>query len=274
MPARQVGIRLWEVASLMGASALGSGNRRARDQTDQRVWIGNELLQPLTVALEPGVPPKGLPARAIERRRTLRAHRHLIEQIDLGSRLSERRTGGARSEHEAFGQRIRGQPVCAVQPGARALADGVQAGNRCPGVQVRRDPAHHVVRGRRHRNEFSLGVDPGATECADHVREQGLVDVAHVQVYGRSSGQRHLLLDGSGDLVAGGELVDKPLPGGVEQPRALAADCLGDEKAVAPVRRRDRRRMKLHELEIGEGSARAEGQQQSTAGRPGGVGRA
>ena len=75
------------------------------------------------------------------------------------------------------------------------------------------DPAHHVVRGRRHRHELALGVDPGLAQRADHVGEQRRVDVAHVEADRRGAGRRHLALHRAGDLVARGELVDEALAG-------------------------------------------------------------
>ena len=81
-------------------------------------------LQPLGVAHEAGVAPQrgaGLGARAVRARAPSAARR------GRAARLGHGRQRGARPEDEALGQRVGGQPVGAVQAGARALADGVEA---------------------------------------------------------------------------------------------------------------------------------------------------
>ena len=90
--------------------------------------------------------------------------------------LGERRARRAGAEHEALGERVGGEPVGAVQAGAGALADRVQARERGPPVDVGGDPAHHVVGGRRDRHKLALGVDPGLAQRADDVGEQRRVD--------------------------------------------------------------------------------------------------
>ena len=72
-----------------------------------------------------------------------------------------------------------------MQAGARALADRVQAGERRATVDVGGDPAHHVMGGRGDRHELALGIDAGPAERGDHVREQGRIDLAHVEADGR-----------------------------------------------------------------------------------------
>ena len=55
-------------------------------------------------------------------------------------RIGERRQRRAAAEHEALGERVRGQPVGAVQAGAGALADRVEPGQRRAPVEVRWPP--------------------------------------------------------------------------------------------------------------------------------------
>src|ERR1019366_1057342 len=51
--------------------------------------------------------------------------RPTLGAIDAGERrLGDRGAGGARSEYEAFAERVGGEPVGSVQTGAGALADG------------------------------------------------------------------------------------------------------------------------------------------------------
>ena len=50
--------------------------------------------------------------------------------------IAERRQRGAAAEHEALGERVRGQPVGAVQAGAGRLADRVEPGQRRAPVEV------------------------------------------------------------------------------------------------------------------------------------------
>ena len=66
---------------------------------------------------------------------------------------------GAAAEHEALGERVRRQPVGAVEAGARALADRVQPGQRRAPVEVGGHAAHRVVRGGRDRDQVARGVD-------------------------------------------------------------------------------------------------------------------
>ena len=74
------------------------------------------------------------------------------------SRLGHRR-GRAGAEDEALEQRVAGQPVGAVDAGARHLAGGGQARHRAPSPQVGGDAAHGVVRRGRHRNPVAGQVE-------------------------------------------------------------------------------------------------------------------
>ncbi len=159
-----------------------------------------------------------------------------------------------------------------MQARARAFADRVEPGDRRAAVQVGGHPAHHVVRGGRDRHELALGVDPGTAQGADDVGEQGGVDVAHIEAdRGRARGVDPAL-DGAGDLVARGELVDEALAGAVEQPGALAADRLGDEEPVGAVGGGHHGGVKLHHLQVGQPRAGLVGEQQPGADRAGRIG--
>ena len=132
-------------------------------------------------------------------RRLGAAHRRLLE---AGER-------GPAAEHEALAERVGGEPVGAVQPGAGALADRVQAGDAVrAAVEVGRDPAHHVVAGGGDRDELRRRVQPGLAQRGDDVGEAARVDVAHVEDAAARSRQR---VDRAGDRVARRELVDEAL---------------------------------------------------------------
>ena len=96
-------------------------------------------------------------------------------------RLVERGEGRAAPEHEALRQRVRGQPVGAVHARARALAHGVQAAERGAPAIVGDDPADHVVRGRRDRDQVARGSRPARARLSDDVGEAGRVDAPHVE---------------------------------------------------------------------------------------------
>ena len=69
--------------------------------------------------------------------------------------------------------------------------------------------------------------------------------------------------DRARDLVAGGELLDEALTGGVVQGGALAADRLGDQKALAPGDPDYGGGMKLEQLEVRQRRAGGVGEQQA-----------
>ena len=76
-------------------------------------------------------------------------------------------------------------------------------------------------------------IQPRLGERRDDVREEPGVDVAHVETDGRRAGPLEQRRDRPRDLVARGELVDEAVAVGVEQRRALAADGLRHEEALA-----------------------------------------
>ena len=152
-----------------------------------------------------------------------------------------------------------------MQPGAGALADGVEPGEGGPAVEVGGHPAHHVVRGGRDRDQLALGVDARPR-------------AARSTTLGNSAGSTSRMSSRTGvpplasiwrwtaraTSSRGASSSTKRSPAGVEQPRALAADRLGDQEAVGAgsVSRADHRGVKLHELEVGELGARRVGEQQ------------
>ncbi len=163
------GVGVGKVAPLVGAPALGACQCAVGDQSHQRMRVGRELFA-------------GRRRRARVRRgaRAPRGWRWSAPVARRGVRRMRVRLGGARgagagsasaaraaraAEHEALGQRIGGEPVGAVQPGAGALADRVQARERRAALEVGGDSTHHVVGGRRDRHQLALGVDARAAQA-------------------------------------------------------------------------------------------------------------
>ncbi len=65
-----------------------------------------------------------------------------------------------------FQQRVAGQPVGAVQPGAGRLAHGPQAGHGGAAIRIHGDAAHVVMRGRADRDRRRGGSMPAAWQAA------------------------------------------------------------------------------------------------------------
>ena len=140
----------------------------------------------------------------------------------------------AAAEHEALAQRVRGQPVGAMKPGAGALPDRVQARDGRAPIEVGDDPAHHVVRGRRHRHQ--LAASGRCPPRAAPRRRSGTAPGRSRACPGRPSRCRfrmHQRLDRPGDLVAGGELIDEALAVRVVQraPSPRIASVTGSPRA-------------------------------------------
>ena len=188
------------------------------------------------------------------------------------SRPFERRPA---AEDEALAERVGGEPVGAVQARAGAFADGVEpldAGR--PPVEVGDDPAHHVVAGGGDRDALRRRVQPRLLQRRDDVREASRVDHRHVQPDRGRAGALEQVVDRAGDGVARVELVDEALAVRAVERRALAADGLGDQEALAALEADDRRRVELGELEVGEHRAGVAREQQAGAEGAGRVGRA
>ena len=166
----------------------------------------------------------------------------------------------AAAEDEALAERVGREPVGAVQAGAGALADRVEALDAGrPPVEVGDDPAHHVVAGGGDRDALRRRVQPGLLERGDDVREAPRVDHRHVEADRVRAGAPQQVEDRAGDRVARVELVDEALAVVVVERRALAADRLGDQEALAALEADDRGRVELGELEVGEHRAGAGG---------------
>ena len=101
----------------------------------------------------------------------------VLRQLDAVARVGVAGGGdpGAPAEHVDVQQRVRAEPVRAVHGHARHLAGGEQAGHHVVvvaehlGVDVGRDAAHGVVRGRLDRDRVGVRLDAevGAGELGD-----------------------------------------------------------------------------------------------------------
>ena len=87
--------------------------------------------------------------------------------------------------------------------------------------------------GGRDRDELGHRVEAGLAQRLDDVGEAARVDGAHVEVDARLAAAVHDGADRARHVVARRQLVDEALAVGVVQRRALAADGLGDEEALA-----------------------------------------
>ncbi len=176
---------------------------------------------------------------------------------------------------------------------ASDLADGVQPGKAGAAVEIGRDAAHQVVRGRRHRDRLARPVQtPVAHRAVDRGEAageelRGLVgsgpQVCGVEEDRTTVLQLHLPGDRPRHHIAGGELavrvrVEREAPAAlVDQGRALAADGLRDQERLpggrpgGVVRAFQHRRVELEELQLGHVGPCAQGGGDPVAGRHGGV---
>ena len=175
------------------------------------------------------------------------------------------RPGG---EDQTFQQRVAGHAVGAVQPGVGDLADGIESGQIGTRPVIGDHPTTGVVGGGDHRDGRAgdietifqaLGVD-GREVFEDEVRRS----VGDVQVDALGAQALHLVVDGAGDDIAGGEfgaLVEaghEAVTVGQQQAPPLAAQGLGDQKGPC-LRVIEAGGMKLHELHVGYSATCAPG---------------
>jgi hypothetical protein len=149
-----------------------------------------------------------------------------------GADAGQRRLRGAAAEHEALGERVGRETVRSVDPGAGALADRVEAGQRGAPVQVADDAADQVVGGRSDRNGLALGDQACVVAGGEHVGEAARVDRAQIELHVVRSVHVHAIEDRRGERVAWGELVGEPSPASVEQRGAFSSQGLGEQRAV------------------------------------------
>src|SRR5829696_7106877 len=124
MHAVEAGIGLRMVYALVRAAALGPVEAGGRHEAREREGVLGQLAQAVGAAAQAGVAPQA------GSRPVRRARRHLARVArGRSGRLGLRhgRASRAPAEYEALRQRVRGEPVRAVEPGAGTLAYGVEA---------------------------------------------------------------------------------------------------------------------------------------------------
>ncbi len=115
---------------------------------------------------------------------------------------------GARAIHQAFEQRVAGQPVGAVHSGTGGLARGVESGQAGAPVQIRAHAAHGVMRRRPHRDQVGADVDvvlqAGGVDAREARCQVVGIEMRQVEVHHRVGQVRDLELvgDGAGHHVA------------------------------------------------------------------------
>ena len=191
-----------------------------------------------------------------------------------------RRVRGALAEDHAFEERIRGEPVRAVQAGAGHLADGEQARDRGPPIQVGAHAAADIMRGRDDGDGRDRHVDAegeaGRIDVRKVLDQERLRHVRHVEEDAVVAAPLELAVDAARHHVARGKLLARVvalhegLAGAVAENPALAAQRLGDEE-VLRLRMVEAGGVELDELEVGDGRAGAMGHGDAVAGRDVGV---
>ena len=268
---RRIGLRA--VRARVRAAALGAQQRVAGDQARQRVRVLGERAAGRSAS-------RTRPAWRQSAARVSRARR-LERRAPPAARRPRRaaRTGAAsaarapKTKHSR--QRVRGQAVGAVQAGAGALADRVEAGHRRRAVEVGDDPAHAVVRGRGHRHELGRRIEARLAQRADDVGEQqpGRPRACRGR---RSAARSRRIFDQiaratSSRGASSSTKRSPPASSSVAPSPRIASVTRKPSRPLMPV---DRGRVELHELEVGERGAGAAREQQADAQRARRVGRA
>src|SRR6185312_9209226 len=123
-------VALGEVRARVRAASLLARERTAGDRADERVLAVEQRAQAVGRADEAGAARERLARVALgARRRGQLAEALQLALVGRDARrllLAERVIDRAPSEHEALAERVGREPVGAVQPGTRRLADGVQ----------------------------------------------------------------------------------------------------------------------------------------------------
>lgn len=185
---------------------------------------------------------------------------------------------------EAFEKGVGGEPVRAVHAGAGDLSARVQAGDGRTAPGVGADAAGGVVGGRGDRHGLGDRVDAVAAAGGEDRREAVLphvgAEVPGVQEHVLGVLLLHAPHDALGDDVPGRQLGQFVLAQheahavGVDQVGTLAAHRLGDQGLLALRVGAEEQHggVELHELQVGDLGARAEGEGDPVAGRHGRVG--
>ena len=166
-----------------------------------------------------------------------------------------------------------------MHAGAGGLADGEEAGQGRAAVEVGDDAAHPVVRGGRHGDRLDGPVEPGLTARGVEAREAAARKRAserrRVEEHGRAALLGHAPPHRAGDDVARRELgarVDVEHEAvAASRRRSTAPSPRTASEMSGRARRGERRRVELHELEVGDRRAGTPGRGDAVAGRDVGI---
>src|SRR5204862_2227210 len=117
-----------------------------------------------------------------------------------------------------LGERVGGEAVGAVEPGAGALPDRVETRQRGAPVEVAYDAAHHVMGSRSHRHRLALGIQARRAAGGEYVREPLGGNRAEVEVDLAGVIGLDAIEDRRRNLVARSELAGAP-PASRAEPR-------------------------------------------------------
>ena len=162
-------------------------------------------------------------------------------------------------------ERVAGQSVAAVQTRAGTFADGIEAVDARPPVEIHLDSAAHIVGRRAHGDIFLGDVDADAEALVIDVGKVSLglfrVFVGHVEAHMVDSVHLHLLVDGPCHDVARGQreplviFLHERLARGQSQNAAIATHGFGDEEGrMGFALMEESRGVELHKLHVGHGA--------------------
>ena len=192
----------------------------------------------------------------------------------------QHRAPRAPREHERLEEGVRGEAVRAMDSRAGHLAARVEPRNRSAPVQIGDDAAADVVRRGHHGNRIVEHVVPELENAARDVgkspEQEALPQTREIQEHELVAAPLHLGVDGAGDHVPRGQLVQavvavhEGLPVRGQELCAFTAHRFRDEEGLG-VRVEEARGMELDELEVRDGRARAERGRQPVPGRDVGI---
>ena len=249
------------------APRLSSRARQAA-ATERASGYGSpqQLAQALGVALEPGQAPQGLarlargqrrgPARPAARPARRAARARPARRARRGARTRSTRPASWRPGGWRRAGRCRRSRPPRTGRGGWSARRGRRP--RRPSCSARRAP----------RARVAARVEAHVASAAATLGKRARSDRAHVQPDRVGALLAHALAaTASATWSRGASSSTKRSPLGVEQPRALAADRLGDQEALAPAVGDQRGGVELGELEVGQRGARGERQAEPGAHR-------
>ena len=163
--------RVATVCSAVASSAARSSGRRPASRGTAASTPASRV-QARAVAQDPGEPGHGGGDLRPGRRASIApVARGAADGLAARGQLGGQQVGAPPGRDEPLGDRVGGQPVRAVDAGARDLADRVEPGHARAPVEVGQHAAAGVVRGGRHRHGLPGQVEPGVAAGAEDAGE-------------------------------------------------------------------------------------------------------